>query len=383
MVYYLNLIKSYFASHFLTIPISPLVVPIIGYLVGIAGATFFRLSTIFVLGTVITGSTFFLRSYRILIFTFIGPILLGCLLFHRQQYHFNTFNATWDNTHIDIRAMVQDISHTHDKYNPYVVTLSCTNIKDQAHEQWQKTNVNLFLYCRSKPSFDVADFIEITQLHYKKPHGSYALYLLKEGIVASLFTQQLQSSLIHHPPQSFSRVLYHYRQQMIEHFKNHMSASTFALFAAIFCGNKVLVKKELENYKTEFQIWGISHYLARSGLHMVIITMLLISLMSLLPLHITYKRSFIIAISIGYHLLSWPSISFLRSLYTVILYYLCNILYVPIYALHLFCVVCLLVLLVNPAQVLFLDFQLSFGLTFALAWFNQITAQRRLLNQNY
>jgi len=383
MVYYLNLIKSYFTNSFFIIPVSPLVLPIIGYLIGIASVAIFGLNTIFIAGTVIIGSTFLGSTYRILIFTIIVPILLGSLLFYRQQSLFNTFNATWDKTVIDIHATVQDISHTQDKHNPYVVMLSCTDIKEHASNQWQKTTENLFLYCRSQPTFDVADHIEIEQLSYKRPQGSYAQYLLKERIAGSLFTQQIQSTVLWHPKSSIKRALYHYRQRMIEHFKHHMSTSTFALFAALFCGNKIIVKKELENYKTEFQIWGISHYLARSGLHMVIITMLLISLMSLIPVHINYKRSFIIMISLLYHLLSWPSISFLRALYTVILYYVCNILYVPIYALHLFCVVCLLILFFNPAQALFLDFQLSFGLTFALAWFNQITAQRRLFNQNY
>ncbi len=65
-----------------------------------------------------------------------------------------------------------------------------------------------------------------------------------------------------------------------------------------------------------------------------------------------------------------------RALYTFILYKICILHKRPSHLVYLLSLVCFFVLLDNPMQLFFLDFQLSFTLTFALAWFNQISSRK-------
>jgi hypothetical protein len=54
-----------------------------------------------------------------------------------------------------------------------------------------------------------------------------------------------------------------------------MNTNTFALFSSLFLGNRTAIKQDLEEQKPLFKVWGISHFLARSGLHLLIFIMLL------------------------------------------------------------------------------------------------------------
>ena len=104
-------------------------------------------------------------------------------------------------------------------------------------------------------------------------------------------------------------------------------------------------------------------------------------LLRFFPLHFFLKQLILLLLVLLYHLFTFPSISFLRALITYILYKICvfqNLSYNP---LHILSLTTFGVLLVNPFQLFFLDFQLSFGLTFALAWFNEVRLRRQRLAQ--
>ncbi|MFC1845655.1 ComEC/Rec2 family competence protein [Candidatus Dependentiae bacterium] len=119
--------------------------------------------------------------------------------------------------------------------------------------------------------------------------------------------------------------------------------------------------------------------MARSGLHLVIFMFLWGIIFSFIPLPFTYKQLALIGLGLFYCLLSWTSISFIRAISIFLLYKISPLLHKQGQLLHLLTIICLVTLIWNPAQLLFLDFQLSFGLTLALAWFGQIKLQRKFL----
>ena len=79
------------------------------------------------------------------------------------------------------------------------------------------------------------------------------------------------------------------------------------------------------------------------------------------------------SLSILYFILSWPSISFIRAFLIFLFTKYCNLHRHPTHFMHILLLTCCIVLLINPLQLFFLDFQLSFFLTFghwAPSWFH-------------
>jgi competence protein ComEC len=169
----------------------------------------------------------------------------------------------------------------------------------------------------------------------------------------------------------------------LDTLKKAMNETTFTLFASIFLGYKQLSKQITDITKNHFMTWGVTHYLARSGLHMIIFIFIWQFILAFLPLPWFFKELILILVGLTYGLLSWSSISFIRAFLTFLLYKWCNLLSKQINVLHLLATVCLIVLLANPIQLFFLDFQLSFGLTFALACFNQIQTDHKHQRYNH
>jgi competence protein ComEC len=137
-------------------------------------------------------------------------------------------------------------------------------------------------------------------------------------------------------------------------------------------GNKNIEKKPLEEYKKHFNVWGISHHLARSGLHLLLLIIVFQVVLSALSVSFFMRQFILLGIVLLYSALSWSSVSYMRAFITFIFYTCCNLLKMPVKLLPIIALVTIIVLVFNPAQLFFLDFQLSFGLTFALGWLNHL-----------
>jgi competence protein ComEC len=182
---------------------------------------------------------------------------------------------------------------------------------------------------------------------------------------------------VHKPTYSYQRYIHNVSARLKSTLQKKMSKEAYSLFTSLFLGDTVTCKKELEQTKDQFRAWGIMHQLARSGLHLGIFVMVWQALLCVIPLPFLLKELLMLLLSIIYFALSCSSISFMRALYTFILYKICILHKRPHNLIHLLSVVCFAVLLDNPMQLFFLDFQLSFTLTFALAWFNQIASHKK------
>lgn len=74
----------------------------------------------------------------------------------------------------------------------------------------------------------------------------------------------------------------------------------------------------------------------------------------------------------AYALLTWSSISFIRAILAFFIFILSTLLWAPSHGLYRLTLVCFLILICNPFQLFFLDFQLSFLITFTLVWLSTL-----------
>lgn len=238
----------------------------------------------------------------------------------------------------------------------------------------------IYLYFPKQCPYLPGDCITIKNCHFSPTQkADFSLFLLKENALHSLFiTKKQHITLIYRSPHSMQYLLWEKRSSMIDLLQKECSKECFDLAACLFWGNKNNIKQNFET-KELFRAMGITHYLARSGLHMAIFAMVWIYLSKLLFLPFRKRTLLLIIIAFLYNLLSWSSISFIRALWTFICICLANLYKTRIHTLHILGVLCLYFLITNPIQILFLDFQLSFGLTCALVWYS---SQKNLLNLN-
>ena len=303
-------------------------------------------------------------------------MLAGSSLCYLQQQTQKNFLALVAGDTTALRGSISSIERIQSPRFSIRMTIKTTQIKKE--EQWQQCRQTIALYIHKKPDLLVGDLIEINNVTFKQSsNSSFNTYLAKEKISATLFLENLEFTRIKRPHFNATRMLFYFKESLFATLRSKINRETFQLFSSIFLGNRTAVKKQMDSTKEPFKIWGTSHYLARSGLHLVIFVIVWHFILSLMPLSYMIKQLFLIILIITYALLSWSSISFERALLMVLIYKWCLLTRSPSHYIHLVALVTALVLCVNPFQLFFLDFQLSFGLTFALAWFNHIEARKK------
>jgi len=235
-----------------------------------------------------------------------------------------------------------------------------------------------YVYSRKKPYDKVGDIVLIEEISFKRPPlGDFKKYLIKEGVCATAFSHCLKTILIERPAWSWIRFLHETKNSLLETLKRSLSPLTFSLFCSLFMGETHRAFYKLEEERVDFKIWGIVHHLARSGLHLAIFIYCWFLLLSFLPLPFWAKHTLLGIVSVIYFLLSTPSISFIRAFHLLVIFTVARIFKLPIDAVHAVTLSALLTLLHNPYQLFFLDFQLSFFLTFCLAWVSRLDKQKR------
>lgn len=163
----------------------------------------------------------------------------------------------------------------------------------------------------------------------------------------------------------FDRYIILRSHEILEKTQIKLSPLTSKLYSSIFIGKKTINFDDCD--KELFCNWGLSHFLARSGLHVTIFATIILSAVKFIPfIPIQLKGLITLLLLIIYFIFSWSSISFLRSFYMLAIVMLGNVLGQKSNSLHLVSLVCLWILFSNPYELFCADFQLSFGLTFAL-----------------
>jgi len=299
---------------------------------------------------------------------------------YAQQLHMQKhFFAQTNNKTFDIKATVQDIQKTEGKITPFCTTLYIKKIRESKHKiSWKKLGKTIQIYTFKPLKLQVADKVKVKNITFKKPKNEeFAAYLIKKNIAATLFESNLSYKILYRPNYSLKRWLYQKKQNILNSLKRKMSRKLFTIFASLFLGNKTICKKDVDKVKTKFKAWGILHLLARSGLHLILFLLICEFILRCVPLYFFIKQIIMILLSILYLALSWPSISFIRAFSVLLFYKACPLLNTKPDLIHIVATVCFAMLLYNPIQLFFLDFQLSFLLTFTLAIFSKIQIKRK------
>jgi ComEC/Rec2-related protein len=319
----------------------------------------------------ITATIFFTRSYQItlVIAVTISFFIAGALRYEQQKQRFDQFTLLACNKTWTLRGVIVDLEPSYRKPGTTTIVITIEELKN--HEILIGKNLDLKLKITTRQNVSnllAGDRIQLEKVYlHPSKNESYKRYLIKEWLIGHIITKQ-PIKLLERPRISLQNWFIQQRNRITEKLRGILSPQTFSLFASIFWGKKELNADYMDPIKEQFKTWGIMHYLARSGLHVILFVILWNWLLSFIPISFNLKQILLIFITFFYHIISWPSISFMRSLILFLLYKTCLLLNLQINALHLLSLTTIFVLLINPFQLFFLDFQLSFGLTFALCW---------------
>ena len=373
---------TFITRNFYTFTTPPLFPTTLGFILGILcqSLTHTLYNPFLFLSSIITIFLVMIRAIKIIPFNppnlFIMLFLAfiaGAILYQNQLNKHEQFYYQTQNQHFDIIGTVTDIATNNHATMKTSITLQTNNIKKTSSKVWQPLDKKILIYTAYRHKICVGDVITLLKIQFKKPqNSSFNHYLVKKEIAASLFIYRLIYTLEYRPSWSLNRWIFNQKERLFNNIQKKMSSKTFTFFSSLFLGNRTTLKTKIQSMNEQFKKWGISHLLARSGIHLTIFIFTWQTLLCFLPLSFIIKQYILIIFSIIYFIFSWPSVSFARAFSIFALYQLCNLSKRPAHFLHLLFLTCFLFLILNPMQLFFLDFQLSFSLTFALAWFNQL-----------
>jgi len=299
-------------------------------------------------------------------------IIAGYIRYNQQCAPFHNFYSQSTKITCDVQGIITDILPIEHPRANERITLLINRIRI-TENSWIPARLYIHLYVKFPTSYLISDTVQFNSIVIKKPTSqSFSVYLIKEGITASIFYSGHNHQLLQRPSWCIWRWIYNSRQNIFQRIRRKMTSKIFALFSSLFLGNRSLNKQLTEKTADQFRQWGISHYLARSGLHLTLFSFIWRIALRTIPINFRFKQGLIFLLILTYSLLSWASVSFVRALHSFYLYILCNLLYLRPHFLHNLTLITLLILYMNPLQLFFLDFQLSFALTFGLAWINHL-----------
>lgn len=282
----------------------------------------------------------------------------------------NLFINKIHNRTISITGVIENIYTTENQFCPLCVTLEIKEIISSGEILYGYPN-KIVLYTSQNPELHVGDRITIANVRIKPIFNeSFTTYLIKENILTTLFIKK-NDYTVYKMPMSLNRFIFEKREKIVEKLLLKMDTQTRNLFSLLFLGNKRIKKNDLNELSIIFKKWGISHYLARSGLHLIAFVYIWQKIFSLIPIPFIIKQIIILIISFIYLFFTWSSISFLRAFFTFFIIKICLLQKKTYNSLNVIALVVIIFLLHNPLQLFSLDFQLSFALTCALAWYNR------------
>ncbi len=205
-------------------------------------------------------------------------------------------------------------------------------------------------------------------------------YGLRDHLLGTQFAPFLKTRIIR-TSSLYSKWLAHKhtaRTTLFNALEKKLSPQVFTYVSSLFLGNKK--RDDFLPMRTTFTRWGLTHYLARSGLHISLLVSLWAKTLQLLPVPLSIKSLFLFLMLGIYDYFSWANISFNRALW-LWFFYLASW-FTSAYATPLFGFnhLTLALLLLNPWYAGCLDFQLSFFLTGILLLLSYYKKQQVILS---
>ena len=314
------------------------------------------------------------KQWRFLTPWVVAAFSIGALRNTLHEYQYLQESEQLCNKKIELRGTIVSRETTNKQY------VTCLTIALDS-----PTQPLVKLYCMQPVRCEYGDSIALKNVFLKPPtysknsvnnlppaisvaskRSSLSIFFKKQSIVATGYIGKQQPFVIKAKPPTTRSWIHTRRDQLLKRFELILSPRTFMLVSSIFLGYKTVKNKMSDLLYEQFQWWGISHYLARSGLHLVMFVIILHMLCMFFPIPFIIRQIFVTGSIATYMLFSWSSVSFIRSLLMIFCYLLCSIFKMQQHGLHTISIACCAILLYNPTFLFALDFQLSFGLTLAL-----------------
>ena len=287
-----------------------------------------------------------------------GVLLQIKNMYQKYHSHQELFNKP-----ITLEGVITNISNMHMTKEQTTLLLQTTHITNN-----QATPIicsqKILVYAPTKRTLNLQEgqTIAVHSITLSKPENgcAYEYYLIKERIWATAFITSNRISIKNQTSLPMHKKCFNI-------FSSHLSKSTASLFNPLFLGKREK-NKQTSSIQHNSMYWGIAHHMARSGIHLSTIFGLLMTLLHLLRIRHSYRYALGALLSIGYFEITCPSISFVRALFMILFQLFSKINHFTYSSVHALTMTTLIILMHNPFQVLFLDFQLSFGVTCIIIW---------------
>lgn len=311
---------------------------------------------------------------------------VGFIIFNTHLYTYTTSQKQLIGRPVEIIATISDITTQPDARWQEKIVARVQAYRYHHNATWRRAACNIMLHTQQQNALQVDDTVRLRPLTLQKGNDGPSMgksctfndFLFKENIIGSVFCRALTPVWRKRPPFSLARAIDQLRNKLCLRIESKCTGTTALYFTSMFFGKK---RPELTEHKHLFSYWGLLHYLARSGLHVILFIAVWQLLFSLLPCPLIVKNVTLLLLTILYLILSWPSISFYRAFWVFVVAQCGKILQRPVHLLHLLTLTCIATVIVNPMHVFFLDFQLSFGLTFTLMLAATLANRRGLVAQ--
>ncbi|MBI2353381.1 ComEC/Rec2 family competence protein [Candidatus Dependentiae bacterium] len=342
-------------------------------IISIIAATQHYLSLLFSLYALTIGYVFYKNSLsylmHIILMLFFSFLIITRI--HNQQKEYLSHRHLLT-VPIMIHGSIEQINHATLIKNQTTLIIKTEFIEYKRKKINIKKKIAIFFPTEKTDSLKEEDSISVYYITLNQPeHNSeYERYLIKENFWA------VAHATIYTNFEHFSKEP-SLKQQIINSFYHHLSTLSSSLFDPLFLGKKEKNEKSLI-IQHQSMYWGIAHHMARSGAHLAILFGLIMLLLHYSQLPYFLRYTLCIFLLIGYGIISQNSISFLRALYMILFHIaskLCN--HIPS-SLHTLTITTFIILLFNPMQLFFLDFQLSFGITYIIIWLFNIKSTKTI-----
>ncbi len=281
-------------------------------------------------------------------------------------------------THMTHIGTIATIEKAQNKQYRYTLLVNITHYVEHEQQIAYAQPWRLQCYTKCTPKGQIDDTIKLDNIKIStKAKSSFSGYLKKEGLHATTFLSWNAQSILHHPTYSLARTLHQIKYAILDNIRQKSSMQATTLISTIFFGNRLYVKQNYLKLKDLFCNWGIIHFLARSGIHLIIFVLFLQFFLGRIPAPFLAKQIILLCLTGLYTALSWQSISFARAYFSFVWYKYCHLIGLQINMIHIITMLGCLFLLFNPMLMFFLDFQLSFGITLVLAITNHYATHQK------
>ncbi len=324
---------------------------------------FHKLFFILTLFTAIIFITSFLYQRSIILSSICLISILFIFFRIQQKEYYHRLDSEFLNKEVILKGIIQNIQHaTQDKKTTSILIKSLYIYnKDAGCTTKSKYILVQLPYQRSK-KLELGQCIKFYRLKLTQPSldDEYSRYLIKEGIWATTYVSCQNFYIL---KKSYLTWYQKYFLQLSSYFQT----MTSHLYNPLFLG-----KKEKNNVSLEIQhqslYWGIAHHMARSGIHLVTILGLFVAIFHYIRFFHRFRFLIYTALILFYAYISISSISFIRSLLMIAFQMFTKLNGFMYSGIHAFLLTTLIIVHYNPFNVLFLDFQLSFGITAVIIW---------------